>query len=214
MLKPIEELTFTDDFMFRRVMENPEICKGLLERLLEIKIEKIEYPVFDKMIASYYKSNGIRLEVYVKGESKVLDVEIQNYNEKNPLQNTRWFQSLMDYDFLLKGNYFTEFRESYVIVLCKEDPWGENIPCYTFANHCMEDIGLVLKDKTHKIFYNASSYKREENPEKRAILEYLVDKNPTSDFTKQLDNFVKQTKLNDIFRDNYISLEQEKSNAE
>ena len=60
MLKPIEELTFTDDFMFRRVMENPEICKGLLERLLEIKIEKIEYPVFDKMIASCYKSNGIR----------------------------------------------------------------------------------------------------------------------------------------------------------
>jgi hypothetical protein len=141
-------------------------------------------------------------------------VEIQIYNEKNPPKNTRWFQSLMDYDFLLKGNYYTEFRESYVIVLCKEDPWGENIPCYTFANHCMEDIGLVLKDKTHKIFYNASSYKREENPEKRAILEYLVDKNPSSDFTKQLDNFVEQTKLNDIFRDDYISLEQEKSNAE
>ena len=26
-LKPIEELTFTDDFMFGRIMQNPEICK-------------------------------------------------------------------------------------------------------------------------------------------------------------------------------------------
>ena len=26
MAKPIEELTFTDDFMFGRVMQNPEIC--------------------------------------------------------------------------------------------------------------------------------------------------------------------------------------------
>lgn len=38
MAKPIEDLTFTDDFMFGRVMQNPEICKGFLERLLEIKI--------------------------------------------------------------------------------------------------------------------------------------------------------------------------------
>ena len=56
MAKPIEELTFTDDFMFGRVMQNPEICKGLLERLLEIKIDKIEYPVLQKTISPHYKS--------------------------------------------------------------------------------------------------------------------------------------------------------------
>ena len=33
-MKPIEELTFTDDYMFGYVMRNPEICKELLERLL------------------------------------------------------------------------------------------------------------------------------------------------------------------------------------
>jgi hypothetical protein len=42
--KPVEELTFTDDFMFTKVMKNKSICKGLLERLLGIKISKIEYP--------------------------------------------------------------------------------------------------------------------------------------------------------------------------
>ncbi len=48
MPKPIEELTFTDNFMFGRIMQDAEICKGLLERLLEIKIDKIEYPTFAK----------------------------------------------------------------------------------------------------------------------------------------------------------------------
>ena len=38
-LKPIEELTFTDDFLFGRVMQNAEICKGFLERMLEINID-------------------------------------------------------------------------------------------------------------------------------------------------------------------------------
>ena len=32
-MKPIEELTFTDDFMFGHIMQNKEICKELLERL-------------------------------------------------------------------------------------------------------------------------------------------------------------------------------------
>ena len=43
-LKPIEELELADDYMFMAVMRDEEICKELLERLLKIKIEKVEYP--------------------------------------------------------------------------------------------------------------------------------------------------------------------------
>ena len=37
-IKPVEELKFTDDFMFCRVMQNPDLCKGVIERLLGIKV--------------------------------------------------------------------------------------------------------------------------------------------------------------------------------
>ena len=47
-MKPLEDLTFTDDFMFGYVMRQPEICKEMLERLLKIKIEKLEYPELQK----------------------------------------------------------------------------------------------------------------------------------------------------------------------
>ena len=43
--KPVEELTFTDNFMFEAVMRSsPEICAGVIERLLKIKVDRIEYP--------------------------------------------------------------------------------------------------------------------------------------------------------------------------
>ena len=47
-IKPVEELTFTDDFMFGYVLRDPEICKTLLETLLGIQIEHIEYPELQK----------------------------------------------------------------------------------------------------------------------------------------------------------------------
>ena len=41
--KPWEELTFADNFLFCKIMEDESICRQLLEILLPIKIERIEY---------------------------------------------------------------------------------------------------------------------------------------------------------------------------
>ena len=38
-IKPFEELTLADDFMFYQVMQDDKICIGVLERLLKIDIE-------------------------------------------------------------------------------------------------------------------------------------------------------------------------------
>ena len=75
--KSVDELTFTDDFMFGTIMKNKPICKGVLERLLHIKVGKIEYPSLQKTIAPFYESKGIRLDVYVAEHSRVFDIEIQ-----------------------------------------------------------------------------------------------------------------------------------------
>ncbi|MBQ3024126.1 MAG: hypothetical protein IJD23_02330 [Spirochaetaceae bacterium] len=42
--KKFEELTFADHYIFEKVLQNAEICQELLERLLKIKIDHIEYP--------------------------------------------------------------------------------------------------------------------------------------------------------------------------
>ena len=39
--KSIDELTFTDDFMFGIIMKHETVCRGILERPLHIKVAKL-----------------------------------------------------------------------------------------------------------------------------------------------------------------------------
>ena len=204
--KSVEELTFTDDFMFGTIMKNKPICKGVLERLLHIKVGKIEYPSLQKTIAPFYESKGIRLDVYVAEPSRVFDIEIQTSAHPDLPKRTRYYQSLMDVDCLLRGQSYAELKESYVIFICTQDPFDKGLPVYTFENTCREESGLSLTDKTAKVFYNASAYGKEKDDELHALLRYLCEKQATSHFTQTIDGLVESTKNNERFRSLYMSL--------
>ena len=204
-MKPVDELTFTDDYMFGYVMRNEEICKGLLERLLQIKIERLEYPELQKSITPHYENKGVRLDVYVQDSTRVFDVEVQNILDDELPTRTRYYQSMMDIDLLLKGKKYSELKECYIIFVCKDDFFGENLPCYSFSNLCHEKTNLELGDKTHKIIFNASSFSKEKDLERKSLLEYIKDKKSTSDFTKMIDQLVEKTKENQTFRGDYMA---------
>jgi hypothetical protein len=60
----LKELKLKDDFLFAEVMSDKEICKELLEKILEIEIEKVEMVEEQKTIDLLLESKGIRLDVY------------------------------------------------------------------------------------------------------------------------------------------------------
>ena len=204
--KPVDELTFTDDFMFGTVMKDKTVCKGVIEQLLHIKVGGIEYPSFQKTIAPFYESKGIRLDVYVSEPNRIFDIEIQTSLPPELPKRTRYYQSLMDVDNLLRGQNYAELKESYVIFICTQDPFGKDLPVYTFRNVCGEDGTLFLNDKSYKVFYNVGAYGKEQEVELRAFLEYLCERRATSDFTERIDALVEKAKRNDRFRSVYMSL--------
>ena len=68
-VKKYEELTFTDDFMFCKVMQNnPDLCKHLIELIIGKKITMITYPDTQKAIEITADGKGIRMDVYVEGD--------------------------------------------------------------------------------------------------------------------------------------------------
>ena len=205
-MKPIEELTFTDDYMFGHVLRNPDICKELLERLLHIKIEKVEFPELQKTISNFYESKGIRLDVYVKDSDKIFDIEIQNNSEINLPRRTRYYQSMLDMDNLLKGEDYDNLKESFIIFLCQFDPFSHNLPCYTFVNTCREKKSLELKDGTTKVFFNSTAYSQEQDVEISALLRYISTKIPTDDFTSRVNSIVESSKNNEKFRSEYLAM--------
>ena len=204
--KPVEELTFTDDFMFGTVMKNKMICKGVIERLLHIKVGKIEYPSLQKTIAPFYESKGIRLDVYVSDPDRVFDIEIQTSIPPSLPKRARYYQSLMDVDNLLRGQSYAELKESYVIFICTQDPFGKGLPVYEFRNICTADGTLFLDDKSYKVFYNVGAYGKEDEPELSALLQYLCERRATSGFTQHIDALVEKAKRNEKFRSWYMSL--------
>lgn len=57
-----QDLTITDDYMFKLVMSYPHICKHLIERVLNIKIRELKYLENEKSFKNHYDSKGIRLK--------------------------------------------------------------------------------------------------------------------------------------------------------
>ena len=167
--KSVDELTFTDDGMFQAVLHQENICTEIVERLLHIKISKIEYPELEKQIAPFYTTKGVRLDVYLKDENRIIDIEIQCYRQPALGKRTRYYQSMIDIDSLMKGQDYAELLDSYVLFICTTDPFqkskdaGFGLPCYTFKNTCLENGDVSLDDKSIKVIYNASAYEAVED---------------------------------------------------
>ena len=202
-----EDLTITDDFMFCKVMSDPDICKELLEILLHIKIERLVFQEPQKSFRLTSESKGIRLDVYVKDSNRIFDIELQTTNERNLELRTRYYQGVMDISELEKGEFFSNMKESYIIFICMFDPFGADIPIYTVKQTFAENDKLIFNDKTHKIFYNVKAFEKIANDvETKAFLEYLCKHQPTSKFTDTLERAVYRNRNNQNWRKDYMTL--------
>ena len=210
MAKSVDDLTFTDDGMFQAVMHNPEICGEIIERLLHVRVKKVEYPELEKTIAPFYTSKSIRLDVYLKDADKIIDVECQSYPQDNLGRRTRYYQSMIDVDSLMKGQDYTELKDSYILFICTYDPFKDSdgrpygLPCYTFRNGCSENPEVDLNDKCLKVIYNSSAYEKADDEKIRGFLRYISTNEPgEDDFSRRLCALVEQIKQNEKFRSDY-----------
>ena len=203
--KPFEELTFHDDFMFGLVMQDKDLCRDALECLLGIKISHVEYSEPQKTIAPLYTAHGIRLDIYVQDGSTVYDVEIQNKDEKDMGRRTRYYQSMMDVDSLLKGQDYSDLRHSVIIFLCRFDPFKKQIPCYNIARTCREDRSVELDDAAEVHIFNCTAYKDVENPSLRAFLKFVQNNKAESDLTRRIDRMVETQKTIEANKKMYLT---------
>ena len=208
--KSVDELTFTDDGMFQAVMHNPDICTELVERLLHIKIAHVEYPELEKTIAPYYSSKGVRLDVYLKDSDKILDIEMQSHPQEELGLRTRYYQSMIDADALMKGQDYPELKSCYILFICKEDPFHtgdkkkHGLSKYTFETNCLEDKDVKINDKIQKVIYNASGYENESDEKIRDFLKFIHTNEPGKDaFSNRISEMVEEIKRNDHFRRDY-----------
>ncbi|MCD8220626.1 MAG: Rpn family recombination-promoting nuclease/putative transposase [Clostridiales bacterium] len=206
-VKDWEELGLSNDFLFGKIMSKPELCKQMLETILDIEMERLEYPEAQKSIIEEKDARSVRLDIYVRdGKETVHNVEIQTVDKKELPKRSRYYSSMLDIQELNRGEYYKNLKQSYVIFICTFDAFHEGRHRYTFENLCRENHDLALGDGTTKIFLNTEGIMDDISGDLKAFLDYIGGRKSDNTFVKKLDEEVKMAKQNREWRREYMTL--------
>jgi predicted transposase/invertase (TIGR01784 family) len=122
----------------------------------------------------------------------------------------------MTVDSLQKGSDYNQLNDSFVIFLCLHDPFGENLPIYSFKNVCSEKSDLPLNDGTKIIFFNAEKSDTMPGEKLRNFFNFLksrTDPDEDSAFVQKLKNLVDESNQKEDVRKRKMTLEYEINEA-
>lgn len=208
MQKRYEDLRFTDDFLFCKIlMDNTELCKELTELILGRKINRIVSPMSQKPIKMTDDGRGVRLDVYFEDDlNTVYDIEMQTTHKPDLAKRARYYQGMIDLDSLKKGRPFGELKDSYIVFLCTFDPFGKRRHRYSFYSTCKEEPSLTLADGMTKVFISTEGKDDDISSDLKAFLNYLKGFRAETDFTKKIDQAVLDAQEDPIWRKEYMMI--------
>ena len=200
-----EDLDITDDFIFPRVMRNKRLCRTLLEMILKVKVGEIRFLTSRHAIQIEPNAKGIIMDVYLRDEDKVINVEMQTANHGDLARRARYYQAAADIDTTPKGSEYKDLKQNYVIFICTFDPFGQGRPIYRFQNICLDDEPIFLNDGTTKIFLNTASKALDSlDGDLRLFYDYVRERAVQTQFAKELDSSI--SKLKEDKEDRQMSL--------
>lgn len=208
-MKKYEELSFTDDFMFCKVLTtNPQLCHELLELILGRKVGDFIRLDQQKPINITSDGKGVRFDVYSEDDSQtVYDCEMQTSSSRNLPKRIRYYQGMIDLNLIERGADYEELKKSYVIFICPFDYFGKNLHKYTFRNRCDELPELVLEDGTTKIFLCAGGSADDVSPDMKDFLNWLATgRIGSSRLVHNLEDAVQKAKDHEEWRVEYMTL--------
>jgi predicted transposase/invertase (TIGR01784 family) len=212
-IKTFRELNLADDFLFGKVMSDTEICRKILEKILNIPIKKVEFPVTRKTTDTAPDDRGIRLDACINDEQgTIYSIEMQCGGKGELFRKSRSFQCNIDSDVISCGESCTKLKKSYIIFICTFDPFSDGRHIYTFENRCLEDLSLVLGDETTEIFLSTRGDKDDLDTEMKEFLTYIENstdacaQQASSPLVREIHKRVAEVKLNKDMEIQYMAL--------
>ena len=210
-IKPFEKLTIQDDYLFKRIMFEKDICIRFLEALLQVKIRDIKYIGVEQGLKETYLGKGIRLDVYVEDDNNTIyNIEMQVSSDDNEFlgNRIRYYQALIDSAILKCGDNYKDLKNLYIIFICPFVLFNGERQVYFFKNYCKDDKKIKLEDGVTKILISTKG-KEEENLDKdlKAFMYYINGILPDNDFVKTVDTRIGEIKQKEIERSFYMQYE-------
>lgn len=206
-----EQLGFSNDFMFGKLMQNEQLCKPFLEQVLGIDIHHLVYLERQKTIDEKIDGRSVRLDIYAHDGKTVYNCEMQTSPNRNLPKRTRYYQGQIDMNLISKGTDYEDLKKTFIIFVCTYDPFGKGRYLYTFRNHCVEDLSLELGDETVKVFLNSKGHNGEIEAPLRELLEYIefgeIPQNCQNPLVYDLEAAVQNARESKEWRREFMTLE-------
>ena len=198
-----EYFDFTNDLIFRWVMEHEENCLAVLRAILpDLKITAVkrrenEHPI---NYLAFDDERGVRFDAIIEDDQeRFYDVEMQVANQPWLGKRIRYYQAQIDQETLKKGEDYDDLRESYVIFFCAFDPCGQDRRLYQFRYYEDVDRQLRLPTNSHVILINALGTKGQITPALAAVLDVMNrrrdNQNPLAiSLVKEIDGYNRDKK--------------------
>ena len=197
-IKPWEELTIQDDYMFKLVMRIKRICLNLLQGILHVEIKEIRYLGTEESMDARYQGKGIRMDIYVRDDAETvynIEMQVRMPEGKSLFKRTRYYQSMIDADLLAEGADYDDLNKTIIIFICPFDPFGKGRHQYTFRSLCMEDRELELQDDATRIFLNAKGTLDDVDEGVKAFLDYVNGHVCDDPLVQEIDEAIHRIKL-------------------
>ena len=205
-----EKLTIRNKFMFGKVTQNPVIAQKMADLLTPVEIGAVTETEREKFLQHRSTSKYVKLDMYLEDENgRVVDTEMQNKSNNKMVQEElplriRYYQGMIDQEILSTGTDYIFLKETYIIFICTYDPFGKGKYVYHFHMTCDEDENIQLHDKMNWIFYNTTADLSEAPEGIKKFLSYVENEAAEDEFTRLLDKEVKNARLNEEWRAEYL----------
>lgn len=212
-IKPFQELTLADDFMFGEVMRRPENAKPFLEALLGKKIGSIATIDKQKELTGGAALHGVRLDVCLEDENHTqYDVEMQTGTSYDLEKRIRYYQSSIDRRTLKSAESYRDLRQSYVIFICTDDYYKRGLAVYKRKSVIEGAEDVAYDDGSHAYILNASFTEGNSSTDVLDFLRYIDagyrgrPLDVKSDYVAQIEQAVEAVKTDEEMEGTYMTL--------
>lgn len=184
---------FSNSYTFAKVMgSNPDLCKRVIERLLNIRIKDLEMVSSEETIVQI-NNRGIRCDVLAYNSDSYFEVEMQTYDETHLGKRMEYYASLIETLASEKGESYDDIPLRVIIFICTYDPYNRGWAHYPFSTRrCDRDPEIILDTGTSMHIFNTATREPNLPPELANFCSYvqngIVEK--TDELVKELDSAV------------------------
>lgn len=155
-LERLRGFRLLDDDFLTKCFEGDTAC---IELVLRIVLNKHDLKVLDVRTQVFIENllnRSVRLDIVATDDTGVkFNVEIQRSDKGAGRRRARYNSSMMDANFLKRGEDFEELPETWVIFITENDVLKQGKPLYQIER-CILGTGESFEDGSHILYVNGS----------------------------------------------------------